>query len=70
MLSCDLLLNFVPTTPMSFFRKLIFSDLFINFIAVTQNSDGESGEVEIYQLCGRLVQMFPLKTLRVHHHRP
>jgi hypothetical protein len=49
---------------MSFFLKLIFSDLFINCVAITQNSEGESGECEIFQLRGRLVEMFALKMLR------
>ena len=52
---------------MSVFRKLIFTDLYINGHLVTLASEGQINECEVYQLCGRLVKMFPIRFLIPTH---
>ena len=52
-MSCDSLLKSIGLTPMSVFRKLIFSDLCLNHVVLDLNSDVAVNECDLYPLRGR-----------------
>jgi len=59
MSSCDSIVEIFFPSNMSVFRKVVFTDLWINECPLALTSEEPINECEVYQLRGRLVETFP-----------